>query len=150
VPQVPTRASSRLLVTAASAAAIVVLISSADAQVVTTVDGQPIAEQDIQERTRLDELSGRKTPDRQDMIGELSNEIEEISQARRHGIAPSDAEVNKAFDGIAMRMGIDGQKLTDLLSKRGASATTLKQRLRAQIAGTRLERGGFDRHDAGH
>jgi peptidyl-prolyl cis-trans isomerase SurA len=150
VPQVPACISCRRLAAAAGAAAIIFLIANADAQVVTTIDGQPITEQDIQQCTRYHELATHKTPDRQDIIDELSNEIEEIWQAQRHAIAPSDAEVNKAFENIANRMGVESQKLTDILTDGGASAATLKQRLRAQIAKTRLERGGFDPHGGGH
>lgn len=146
MPQVPARVSSGRLAAAAGAAAIIFLISNADAQVVTIVDGQPITELDIQQRTRYHELATHKAPDRQDIIDELSNEIEEIWQAQRHAIAPSEAVVNKAFENIAKRMGIDTQKVTDILTNGGASAATLKQRLRAQIARTSLERGGFDPH----
>ena len=144
VSQVPTRVVSRWLAATAGVAAIVVLISSARAQVVTTINGQPITEQNIQERARLDDLGGRRAPDRQAIIDELSKEIEDISQARRHGIAPSEAEVNRSLKGIAERIGIDSQELTELLNKHGASEATLKQRLRGEMARVNLERGGFD------
>jgi peptidyl-prolyl cis-trans isomerase SurA len=131
------------------AAAIIFLISSADAQLVTTIDGQPITEKDIQQRSRLQELGTRNAPDRQHIIDELSNEIEEIEQARRHGVGPSEAEVNRSFEGIAMRMGVDSQKLTDILTKAGASVASLKQRLRGEMARANLEHGGFGLHGGG-
>ena len=128
---------------AAGAAAFIFLIFSADAQVAATVDGQPITELDIQQRARFREMATHKAPNRQDVIDELSNEIREISQAQRHAMAPSDEEVNEEFEQLARNMNIDSRKLTEILTTGGASDATLKQRLRAQIAVTRLERGGY-------
>jgi hypothetical protein len=51
------------LVAIGAAAAIIFLISSADARVAAMVDGQPITEADIQQRTRLNELVTHKTPE---------------------------------------------------------------------------------------
>jgi peptidyl-prolyl cis-trans isomerase SurA len=144
VPQVPARISSRWLVAAASAVAIFFQISSADAQVAATVDGQQITELDVQQRTKFHEMATHKTPPRQDIIDELGKEIQEIEQAERHATAPSDAEVNDTFENIAMNMNLDSRKLTELLTEGGASAATLKQLLRAQIARSRLERAGYD------
>jgi peptidyl-prolyl cis-trans isomerase SurA len=140
VPQVPARIAFGRLVAAAGAAAMVLLLSSANAQVATIVEGRPITELDIQQRTKFHEMATHKTLDRQDAIDELSNEIQEIWQAQHHGIAPSDDEVDKAFENVGSNMNVDSQRLTEILTNGGASAATLKQRLRADIARTRLER----------
>jgi peptidyl-prolyl cis-trans isomerase SurA len=134
------------LAVAAGAAALCVLISRAEAQVVTTVDDQPITDLDVQQRTRFREMGTHKTPTRQEIIDELRNEIKEISLARSHGIAPSESDVNKMFQAVARRMGIDDRKLTDILTNAGTDAATLKQRLRARMAETNLEHAGFDSH----
>jgi peptidyl-prolyl cis-trans isomerase SurA len=121
-PQIPAYISFRRFAVAAGAVAIaVILISNAGAQVVTTVDGQPITEMDIEQRTRFHEMATHKTPTRQNIIDELSNEIEQISLAERHAIAPSEAEVNTTFEKIAKRMGIETKKLTEILTDGGAS-----------------------------
>jgi peptidyl-prolyl cis-trans isomerase SurA len=149
VPQVRVPISYKRLA-AAAGAAFFFLISNATAQVVTTVDGQTITELDIQQRTRFHEVGTHKTPTRQEIIDELSNEIEQISLAQRHAIAPSETEVNKRFETSARHMGIDDKKLTDILTDSGAGAATFKQMLRAQIAETNLEHAGFDSHAGRH
>ncbi|MGA9949958.1 MAG: hypothetical protein WBQ24_17045 [Xanthobacteraceae bacterium] len=149
VPQVQTRISPTRLVAAAAAIAIFSLISTANAQVATTVDGQPITELDIQQRAKFHEMATHKTPNRQDIINELSNEIREISQAEHRAIAPSDAEVSEAFAQVASNMAVGVDELTEILTKGGASADTIKQRLRADIASARLKRGGYDLRGTG-
>ena len=150
MPQVSTHISSTRLVATAAAVAIFSLISTASAQVAAIVDGQPITELDIQQRAKFHEMATHKNPNRQDIIDELGNEIQEIWQAEHHAIAPSDAEVSEAFAQVASKMAIDSQKLTEILTNGGSSAATLKQRLRANIAKTRLERGGYDLRDTGN
>ena len=150
MPQVQNRISPPRLVAAAAAIAIFSLISTASAQVAAIVDGQPITELDIQQRAKFHEMATHKTPDRQDTIDELSSEIQEISQAEHHAIAPSDAEVSEAFAQVASNMAIDSQKLTEILINGGSSAATLKQRLRANIAKAKLERGGYDLRGVGN
>jgi peptidyl-prolyl cis-trans isomerase SurA len=145
MPQVQARISPPRLMTAAAAVAIFSLISTASAQVAAIVDGQPITELDIQQRAKFHEMATHKNPNRQDIIDELSNEIQEIWQAEHHAIAPSDAEVNQAFAQVASNMAVGVDKLTEILTEGGASASTLKQRLRADMAKTRLERGGYPR-----
>lgn len=149
VPQVQTRISPTRLVAAAAAIAIFSLISTANAQVATTVDGQPITELDIQQRAKFHEMATHKTPNRQDIINELSNEIREISQAEHRAIAPSDAEVSEAFAQVASNMAVGVDELTEILTRGGASADTIKQRLRADIASARLKRGGYDLRGTG-
>jgi peptidyl-prolyl cis-trans isomerase SurA len=150
VPQISARISFARLVAATAAAAIFSLSSAANAQVAAIVDGQPITELDIQQRVKFHEMATHKTPSRQDMIDELSNEVREISQAEHHAIAPSDAEVSEAFAQVASKMAIDSQKLTEILTNGGSSAATLEQRLRADIAKARLERGGYDLRGIGN
>ena len=60
MPQVQTRISPTRLVAAAAAIAIFSLISTANAQVATTVDGQPITELDIQQRAKFHEMATHK------------------------------------------------------------------------------------------
>ena len=54
-----------------------------------------------------------------------------------------DADVQSAYDNVAENMGVDAQKLTQILANGGASADTLKHKLKAQIAWTTLVRGRF-------
>ena len=67
----------------------------------------------------------------------------EITEAKRFSLEVPDADVDASYAEVATRMGIDAQKLTQILDSNGASADTLKRRLRAQIAWTNLVRGRY-------
>ncbi len=51
--------------------------------------------------------------------------------------------MNNAFNSVASNMGVDAQKLTQLLTNGGASAETLKLQLKAQMAWSSLVRGRY-------
>jgi len=129
-----------------TAAVIVFAPSLARAQqVVALVDGQPITQLDLEQRTKFDQMSNpnKAAPTRQAVIDELVDEILELREAKRFGIVVPDSEVDDSFSGVAAHMGADSQKLTEMLARGGASANTLKQRLRAQMAWAALIRGRY-------
>jgi len=129
-----------------AAAVIVFAPSFARAQqVVALVDGQPITQLDLEQRTKFDQMSNpnKAAPTRQAVIDELVDEILELREAKRFGIVVPDSEVDDSFSGVAAHMGADSQKLTEMLARGGASANTLKQRLRAQMAWAALIRGRY-------
>jgi len=111
--------------------------------VVLLVDGEPITSLDIDQRAKFIEMSTHKKPARQEVIDNLIDEALEVREANRYTIAPSDSDVNEAFNNIAHNMGVDGEKLAQMLTAGGASAETLKSRLRAQIAWGSLVRGRY-------
>lgn len=124
--------------------AIVATISPARAQqIVLLVNGSPITDLDIAHREKFIEMSIHKKPSRQDAINSLVDETLELKEASRYSLDVSDAEVQSAYDNVAENMGVDAQKLTQILANGGASADTLKHKLRAQIAWTTLVRGRF-------
>ena len=127
----------------ASAIMLALPTASRAQQVVAFVNGQPITNLDIEHRSKFLQLSTKKVPSRREVLDGLIDEILEITEARRFGLDISDADVDAQFDGVATRMGIDAAKLTQLLVNGGASADTLKRRLRAQIAWTNLVRGRY-------
>ena len=139
------RARWRALVIAVlAAAAIFAVTAMAHAQaVVLFVDGQPITALDIEQRAKFLEMSSHKAPARQEVIDGLIDEILQIREAKHYGIDPAVSDVDDAFGSIATNMGVDQPKLTQILAAGGASAGTLKQRLRAQMAWTSLVRGRY-------
>jgi len=143
--QIPVRVRYRALVTAVLVVlGMLTFCPAARAQaVVLLVDGQPITALDIEQRSKFITMSTHKTPTRQEVIDGLVDEILEIREAKRYTIDPTDSDVNDAFNGVASNMSIDAQKLTQLLTNGGASAATLKQKLRAQIAWSSLVRGRY-------
>jgi len=125
--------------------AIIATISSpAQAQqIVLLVNGSPITDLDIAHREKFLEMSSHKKPSRQEAINSLVDETLELKEAARYSLEPSDPDVQSAYDNVAENMGVDAQKLTQILTNGGASADTLKHRLKAQIAWTTLVRGRF-------
>ena len=112
-------------------------------QIILLVNGAPITDLDIAHREKFMEMSNHKKPNRQETINTLVDEKLELKEAARFGLEPSDAEVQGAYDNVAEGMGVDAQKLTQILMNGGASADTLKHRLKAQIAWTSLVRGRY-------
>jgi peptidyl-prolyl cis-trans isomerase SurA len=143
--QLPMSAPQRLFGTVMLAATIMLATApmAGAQQVVALVNGQPITELDVAQRTKFAEMSTHQTPTRQEVLDGLINEILEIREAKRYTIEPSDSDVNGAYADIATKMGVDPPKLTQILAAGGASEATLKHRLRAQIAWANLVRGRF-------
>jgi len=112
-------------------------------QIVLLVNGSPITDLDIAHREKFMEMSNHKKPTRQEAINTLVDETLELKEGARYGIEPSDGEVQSAYDSVAQGMGVDTQKLTQMLTSGGASADTLKHRLKAQIAWSGLVRGRY-------
>ncbi|MGA2893801.1 MAG: SurA N-terminal domain-containing protein [Xanthobacteraceae bacterium] len=132
------------LTTAFAAVAVLTFTSLARAQeVVVFVDGQPITALDVQQRSKFMEMSSHQAPKRQEVIDNLVDEILELREAKRYGIEPAASDINDSFASVATNMGIDTQKLSQMLTNGGASVETFKQRLRAQMAWTSLVRGRF-------
>jgi peptidyl-prolyl cis-trans isomerase SurA len=117
------------------------LASGASPQdIVEVIDGQPITALDVAHRTKFLQMSKKKLPEQKDVLDSLIGEIRQIAEARRHGIEISDGEVEDAYQQVAIRMGVEQSKLTQILIDSGASEDTLKRRLRAQIALNKLLR----------
>jgi peptidyl-prolyl cis-trans isomerase SurA len=127
-------------------AAAVILMAPAAAraqQVVAFVNGQPITTLDVEHRAKFIMLSTKKQPTRKEALDSIIDEILEIAEAKRFTIDISDTDVENNYKTVAKRMGIDEQKLTQLLTSGGASDGTLKLRLRAQAAWGALVRGRY-------
>lgn len=131
---------------AAALAAAIVLVSAPTAraqEVAVLVDGMPITDLDIAQRAKLEELSTHKAPSRQDILNNLIDEMLEVNEAKRFDIDVPQSEVDNSFSNIAQHMGIDSQKLSEILDHAGSSAQSLKSRLRAQLAWGALVRGRY-------
>jgi peptidyl-prolyl cis-trans isomerase SurA len=111
--------------------------------VVVLVNGEPITALDIEQRSKLAQLSGQKSPARQQIIEELINEKLKVREAKRWGLEVSNAEVDSAFATMANRMRLTPEMLTQHLAKSGVNVTTLKNRIRADIAWPQMVRGRY-------
>src|ERR1700704_6429322 len=92
---------SRLLRLILSGAAALMLMSGGSplhAQTVAVmVNGEPITNYDIEQRSKLTALTTHKTPSRQEVIEDLINEKVKIKEAKRFGVDPTPADIVSSF-----------------------------------------------------
>jgi peptidyl-prolyl cis-trans isomerase SurA len=134
-----------LAVAALSAVTMVAGISSPARaqQVLAVVNGIPITSYDVDQRTRLTQLSTSKAPSRKEVIEELINDRVKLLEGKKFGIEVSNAEVESSFATMASRMGMKAPQLTQALNGRGVNADTLKLRIRADLVWGQLVRGRY-------
>jgi peptidyl-prolyl cis-trans isomerase SurA len=137
---------SRGLALGVAALIVTAAIGGAQAQnVVAFVNGEPITALDIDQRSKLIEVSssGHKVPPRQEVLDELINEKLQIREAKRWGIDPTDEDVNQAFATAAQSMHQGTEQFIQTLTKAGVTPSTFRARLRAQLVWAPLVRGRF-------
>jgi len=121
-----------------------VLATAANAQqVVVIVNGDPITALDIDQRTKLIQLSTHKAPTRQEVLDELINEKLKVREAKKLGLDIPSSEIDTAYASMASRMRITAAQLTEQLAKSGVNAATLKARIKADITWSQLVRGRY-------
>ena len=97
-------------------------------------DSEPITELEIQQRSRLAEVSTHKKPSREEVVDELRKEKLKVQEARSAGIEVADSEVDQAYAYMASRMMLTPEQLTGQLARSGINADTVKHRIRARMA----------------
>ncbi|MGA7490763.1 MAG: SurA N-terminal domain-containing protein [Xanthobacteraceae bacterium] len=134
----------KLLATTLLAFVAATAATSAGAQqIVVIVNGEPITALDIEQRSKLTQLSTRKTPARQDVIDELIDEKLKVREAKKFNLEVSNAEVDSAYASMAGRMRFTPEQLTQQLAKGGVNVATLKARIRADLVWPQLVRGRY-------
>jgi peptidyl-prolyl cis-trans isomerase SurA len=111
--------------------------------VAVMVNGEPITNFDIEQRSKLDELSTHKAPSRQEVLDELINEKVKIKEAKKYSVDPSDSDIDAAYTSMSSRMHVSTDQLTQILGSKGIRPDTMKSRLRADMVWTSLVRGRF-------
>jgi len=120
------------------------LATAANAQqVVVIVNGDPITALDIEQRSKLNQLSTHKTSTRQETLDELINEKLKVREAKKFGLEIPSSEVDTAYASMASRMRMTAEQLTEQLAKSGVNAATLKARIKADITWSQLVRGRY-------
>src|ERR1700757_2387684 len=107
------------------------------------VNGEPITEFDIEQRSKLAALSTHKTPDRKDVIQELIDEKIKIKEAKKYGVDPTVSDIDGAYASMSSRMRISPEQLTKTLEAQGIRADTLKARIKADMVWGSLVRGRY-------
>jgi peptidyl-prolyl cis-trans isomerase SurA len=134
---------SALILGCGAALASIGIWSPAQAQIVVMVNGEPITNYDIEQRSKLLMLSIRKTPDRHQVIDELIDEKVKIKEAKKFGIDPSAGDIDQSYAAMSGRMHITTDQLTKSLESQGIRTDTLKTRIRADMVWSNLVRGRY-------
>lgn len=102
-----------------------------------TVNGQPITDQQINDRANLLRLEGQGSSNsaRVQLATEsLIDDTIKLAEASRLGISVSDAQVDSAFANIATNMRSSVSRLNGILTQNGVNPQSLRDRLEAAIA----------------
>ncbi|WP_407181513.1 SurA N-terminal domain-containing protein [Bradyrhizobium sp. STM 3562] len=133
-----------MLVVCVAMLVLPVCVSPVRAQTVAVmVNGEPITDFDIEQRSKLNFLTTHKQSARQDVINELIDEKVKIKEAKKFGVDPSNSDIDQAFGAMAGRMRISPEQLAKSLESQGIRPDTLKNRIRADMVWTSLVRGRY-------
>jgi len=111
--------------------------------VIVMVNGEPITEYDIDQRTKLNFLTTHKQSSRQDVINELIDEKVKIKEAKKFGVDPTSSDIDQAYGQMAGRMRITSDQLTKSLEGQGIRPDTLKSRIKTEMVWGSLVRGRY-------
>ena len=139
----PNRLSTLILGCCVALAFAAGLPSSARAQVAVMVNGDPITNFDIEQRSKLMMISTHKAPDRKDVINELIDERVKLREGKKFSIDPSASDVDQSYAAMAGRMRIAPDQLTKSLESQGIRPETLKARIKADMVWSNLVRGRY-------
>jgi peptidyl-prolyl cis-trans isomerase SurA len=101
-----------------------------------TVNGVPISDIEISQRTKLLALEGGGGTKK--AMDQLVNEQLQLQEAKKYNIAITDAQVEDAFQSVARNIKVSTDKLREILQSRGVNIDTMKARLRAALAWQQL------------
>jgi peptidyl-prolyl cis-trans isomerase SurA len=107
------------------------------------VNGDPITNYDIEQRTKLNFLTTHKPMPREEVVSELIDEKVKIKEAKKFGVDPTSTDIEQSYGGMASRMRITPDQLTKSLESQGIRTDTLKSRIKAEMVWTSLVRGRF-------
>lgn len=111
--------------------------------IVVMVNGDPITDYDIEQRTKLDFLSTHKQQTRQEVLNELIDEKVKIKEGKKFGVDPSVSDIDQSFASMGSRMRLTPEQLAKSLESQGIRPETLKARIKAEMVWTSLVRGRY-------
>ena len=128
---------------AVAAFVLVAVQSTAHAQIVALVSGDPITALDVARRTKLIQLSTQKTPTRQEVLDELIDDKLKMQLGKRYISEVPKREIDSAYANIARRAGMSADQFTKSLTSAGISVESLKERIHADFVWGQIIRGKF-------
>ncbi len=125
-------------------AALAFAPSPAQAQhVAIIVNGEPVTTFDIDQRSKLIQLTSRRNPPRQEVLDDLINDKLKVQLGKRYKLEMSDQDIESSFADMAKRMRMDSAQLSKTLSSQGVQPYTLKDRIRAESTWQQIVRGKY-------
>jgi peptidyl-prolyl cis-trans isomerase SurA len=128
-------------------AVALVLIGSGSPSLAQTVavmvNGEPITNYDIEQRSKLIFLTTHKPATREQVIDELIDEKVKIKEAKKFGVDPTASDIDQSYNAMSSRMRITPEQLTKSLESQGIRPDTLKSRIRADMVWGSLVRGRY-------
>ena len=121
----------------------IAMTASAGAQTVVIVNGDPVTQFDVEQRSKLIQLSTHKAPTRNEVVEELINEKLKIQLLKRFSIDGIDKDVDNAYANMARRMRATPKDFTENLEKQGVKTETLKSRIKADLIWGQIIRGRY-------
>jgi len=103
-------------------------------RVFVIVNDQPITGYDITQRTKLNQILGRRKNSRKEVLNELINDVIQISEAKRNKVNIDDKRINSAIANMAASTGSSPVRLRSQLKSRGVSFASLKHQVKASLA----------------
>jgi peptidyl-prolyl cis-trans isomerase SurA len=123
---------------------LIACVSPLHAQTVAVmVNGEPITQYDIDQRSKLTFLTTHKPADRQQVINELIDEKVKIKEGKKFGVDPTASDIDQSYAAMSSRMRITPEQLTKSLEAQGIRPDTLKSRMKAEMVWTSLVRGRY-------
>ena len=111
--------------------------------VAVMVNGEPITNYDIDQRSKLNFLTTHKPAVRQQVIDELIDEKVKIKEGKKFGVDPTASDIDQSFAAMSSRMRTTPEALAKSLESQGVRAETLKARMKAEMVWTSLIRGRY-------
>jgi peptidyl-prolyl cis-trans isomerase SurA len=111
--------------------------------VAVMVNGEPITNYDIDQRTKLNFLTTHKPAVRQQVIDELIDEKVKIKEGKKFGVDPTATDIDQSFAAMSSRMRTTPEALAKSLESQGIRTETLKARMKAEMVWTSLVRGRY-------
>jgi peptidyl-prolyl cis-trans isomerase SurA len=111
--------------------------------VAVMVNGEPITNYDIDQRTKLNFLTTHKPAVRQQVIDELIDEKVKIKEGKKFGVDPTASDIDQSFAAMSSRMRTTPEALAKSLESQGVRPETLKARMKAEMVWTSLVRGRY-------
>ncbi|WP_375414033.1 SurA N-terminal domain-containing protein [uncultured Bradyrhizobium sp.] len=135
---------SRLILSGTAALILIGGGSPLHAQTVAVmVNGEPITNYDIEQRSKLTALTTHKIPPRKDVIEELINEKVKIKEAKRFGVDPTSSDIDSSYAMMSSRMRMTAEQLDKMLENQSIRPDTLKARIKADMVWGSLVRGRY-------